>query len=110
MGVQLTIYPKGIQGPARYIQEIPPQWHAGPLPVMSGELSVESNQLRITWLNFPLKDSVKVAFELRIPEQEPIGQTFVLPGFLEYLEDGKLQRIPVDPLKVKTVRFYSRFQ
>jgi hypothetical protein len=109
-GVELMIIRNGITGPVRFVQEIPAGWEAATLPVFNAQLSTVSNQLRIGWLNFPLRDTVKIAYELKIPISTPIGNQYQLNGRIEYFEGRRIRQVDIKPLQIKTVKFYSRFQ
>jgi hypothetical protein len=108
--LQLMVYRNGITGPVRFIQDLPAGWSADKLPVFNAELRVTDNKMRITWLNFPLKDTVTIAYEIKVPEKAAIGQVISLSGRLEYFEQGKIKQVAVKPQTIKTVKFYSRLQ
>lgn len=109
-GITLNVLRKGISGPVRFIQTLPSNWVASRLPPYNYGLEQTGNKLTITWLDFPLRDTIKIAYNLEIPKDAEYSKVFDFDGKLEYFEGDKIKEVYAKPHKVKLVKYYSVFQ
>lgn len=107
-GFTLEVRNSKLSGPVRFVQVLPAGWSARVHPGYENNLSQVGDTLRYSWFSFPASDSLKLYFEVDVPENAK-GSHF-LKSRLEYFEGNQLRKIPLPPHEIKLVPFYKRGQ
>ncbi len=98
-----------IHGPARASIHIPKDWILELYPGELASVSQSGNQIKIIWLEFPIRDTVEVAFLLKIPENENKG-THSINGTFDYVKDGNIKSVSIPQHSYKVFKYYTRVQ
>jgi hypothetical protein len=106
---KVQIISSSIHGPARASIDIPQGWSLENYPGESASVSQTGSQIKIVWLEFPIRDTLEVVFLLKIPESANKG-TYAISGYFDYISEGKAKKLAIPAHSYKVLKYYTRVQ
>lgn len=97
-----------VKGPARLKIFIPEGWKAENYPGANVEIKQEANELKLTWFEFPEKDTVYVAVLINLPKKQNQGE-FLITSEFDYLLGDKKMHLKAEPKKAILKNYFSRY-
>lgn len=85
--VEITLKKSGIDGFARFQQELPVGLSAQEVVSPNASFEFEDQKVRFIWLNLPDDEEIKLSYRVRVNER--LKGNFELQGLFSYIEDNE---------------------
>jgi hypothetical protein len=97
-----------LTGPAKLSIVLPDGWLVENYPGETYSIKQSGNELKVIWLEFPQKDTVKVSALIDFPENQKVN-SYIIKSELSYLQEGNKMKAISNPVEITLKKYFSRY-